>query len=358
MRQLADTVRRLLMLDWAQLTPGLALRLMPALVIVLGAGLLMDDPRAAAVAVSGAFTVGFGTFQQFTRHRAAPMLSAWIGIGTAAFLGTLAGNSTAALALAAMVFAFWCGLLPALGMGAFWIGQQCTVFLLIAGAYSGGVEQGLARAGLIMAGGLVQMVSYTVIVALERDPMPGLSPHRILADSAIAFSGLRFHVRLRSPYFAFALRCAAALGVAVVLERQLAIPNGYWVAMTALLLMRPDFQDVLPRSLGRIGGTIAGAGLASLVSHALGLGHDTLAALVVALAFLAFATLRLNYGVFALFLTGYVVFLLVLAGLAEAQVVAARIESTAFGATIALAAQLDFYVRRRSRAAPAQTRRG
>ena len=199
-------------------------------------------------------------------------------------------------------------------MGAFWIGQQCAIFLLVAGAYPGGVDQGLARAGLVMAGGLVQLVSYTVVVALERDPMPGLSPHHVLADAAIALSGLRFHVRLRSPYFAFALRCAAALGVAVVAERLLAIPNGYWVAMTALLLMRPDFQDVLPRSLGRIGGTIAGVGLATVAAHVLGLGRETLAVLVVACAFLGFATLRLNYGVFALFLTGYVVFLLVRLG--------------------------------------------
>ena len=349
MRQLASTARRTLALDWAQLMPGLALRLVPALVIVLGVGLLAGDPRAAAVAVSGAFTVGFGTFQQFTRHRAAPMLSAWVGIGAATFLGTLAGNSTAAMALTAMLFAFWCGLLPALGMGAFWIGQQCAIFLLVSGAYAGGVDQGLARAGLVMAGGLVQLVSYTIVVALERDPMPGLSPHHVLADAAIALSGLRFHVRLRSPYFAFALRCAAALGVAVTAERLLAIPNGYWVAMTTLLLMRPDFQDLLPRSLGRIGGTIAGVGLASLATHVLGLGHETLAALVVACAFFGFTTLRLNYGVFALFVTGYVVFLLVLAGLAQAQVAGARIESTALGAAIALAAQLDFYFRRRAR---------
>jgi hypothetical protein len=349
MRDLAAAARRTLILDWGQLMPARALELMPALVIVLGAGLLAENPRVAAVAVSGAFTVGFGTFQQFTKHRVAPMLSAWVGIGGAAFLGTLAGNSTTTMTLAAMVFAFWCGLLPALGMGAFWIGQQCAFFLFVAGAYPGGVDQGLGRAGLVMAGGLVQIVSYTIVVSLERNPMPGLSPHHVLADVAIALSGLRFHVRLRSPYFAFALRCAAALGVAVVAERLLAIPNGYWVAMTALLLMRPDFQDVLPRSLGRIGGTIAGVGLATAAAHVLALGDETLAILVVACAFLSFTTLRLNYGVFALFATGYVVFLLVLAGVAEAQVAAARIESTALGAAIAVAAQLDFYFRRRAR---------
>ncbi|HXQ50627.1 MAG TPA: FUSC family protein [Stellaceae bacterium] len=355
MRAFLGTARRAALFDRTQLTVGLGLRLAPALLLVLAAGLALGEPQVAAVAAGGALIVGFGAFQQFTSSRAGPMLFAWLGTGLSTLIGTLAGGDGATMVLAAMIYAFWCGMLPAIGMGAFWIGQQCTIFLLIAGAYAGGIEQAFDRAALVMAGGLVQIACFTIILARERRALPWRSLHRILGDAATAFAGLRFHVRYNSPWIRFALHCALALAAAVVVERVIALPNGYWVAMTTLLLLRPDFQDALARSLGRIGGTIAGAALASLIAHVLAPGPAALATLVAAFAFLAYATVRFNYGVFSLFVTGYVVFLLVLAGVAEAQVAASRIESTAMGGVIALVAQCDFFVRYRARRTRPQT---
>jgi uncharacterized membrane protein YccC len=89
--------------------------------------------------------------------------------------------------------------------------------------------------------------------------------------------------------------------------------------------------------------------LATLIAHVLTPQPYVLAILVTVFAFCSYASLRFNYSVFALFLTGYVVFLLVLAGLAEPQVAAARIVSTLIGGAFALAAHLDFYLRRRAR---------
>ena len=80
----------------------------------------------------------------------------------------------------------------------------------------------------------------------------------------------------------------------------------------------------------------------------------SVAALVAGAALLAYATLRLNYGVFSVFLTAYVVFLLVLAGLAEAQVATARVVGTLIGGAFALAAHVDIYFARRRRVRDAQ----
>jgi uncharacterized membrane protein YccC len=354
MRPFLATCRRAAQLDWPQFSLGAGLRLAPALVIVLAAGFALGEMRAAAVAASGAYTVGFGSSQQFTRSRAGPMLFAWFGTGLSTVIGTLAGNDGAIMVLAAVVFAFWCGMLPAIGMGAFWIGQQCTIFLLVAGAYAGGMDQALGRAALVMAGGVVQIACYTLIVARERGAIPWASLRPIFGDAATAFAGLGFHMRFHSPWIRFAIHCALAQAAAVVTERIFAFPNGYWLAMTTLILMRPDFQDMLARSLGRIGGTIAGVGFAWLIAQILAPGPAIMAALVAGFAFLAYSTVRLNYGVFSLFVTAYVVFLLVLAGLAEAQVAAARIESTVMGGAIALVAQVDFYLRYRAGRNPAQ----
>ncbi len=321
-------------------------RLSPALAVVLSAGLIGGDPAAAAIATAGAYVVGFGTYQQFTRSQAAPMVFAAIGMTASTFLGTLAGTTTATMTLVALVYGFFCGLLPAVGMGIFWIAQQCAVFLLIAGAYPGGFGAAFGRTALISAGGATQIACYALIVVLVEGTIRALPVAAIMADARLALAGLRIQVHRRSPLLGFAIRFALVLAAAVLTERLLAIPNGYWVAMTALLLMRPDFQDTLARSVGRVVGTIAGAATATVVSYVIGSGAVALAALVVVFAFLAYATLRLNYGVFSFFVTGYVIFLLVLAGLAEPRVAGVRIVATLIGGAFAVAAHVDFYRRR------------
>jgi hypothetical protein len=344
---LLASLKRVVSVDRSQLAFGMAARLLPAMVVVLGAGLIIGDRQAGAIAAGGAFVVGFGTFQQFTRSRAAPMLIAALGMSLSTFIGTLAGATTATMTIAAFIYAFVCGLLPAVGMGAFWIAQQCAVFLLIAGAYSGGLDHALARMMLVLIGGATQIACYAVILIIAEGTVraPGIAA--IVHDTHAALAGLRAQLHLRAPLFRFALRFALALAAAVVTERLLAIPNGYWAAMTVTLLMRPDFQDTLALSLGRAGGTLAGATAATIVSFALAPGPVALAALVCAFAYLAYASLRLNYGVFSFFLTGYVIFLLAHAGLAEPRVAGTRILGTLIGGGFALAAHLDFYRTRR-----------
>jgi Fusaric acid resistance protein-like len=350
------SLRQVAAIDRTQLGFGAAARLLPAFAMVLAVGLFAADRTGAAIAAGGAFVVGFGTYQTFTRSHLAPMLLAAAGMSISTFVGTLAGANPVTMALAAVVYGFVCGLMPAVGMGAFWIAQQCTVFLLIAGAYAGGIGAALARTALVFGGGATQIACYAAMVFLLDGTIraPGLAA--ITADAGRALAGLRFQLRRDAPLFRFALRFTIVLAAAVVTERLLALPNGYWVAMTALLLMRPDFQDTLVRSIGRVVGTLAGAAAATVASGAMAPGAGVLAALVAAFAFLAYATLRLNYGVFSFFVTGYVIFLLVLAGLAEPQVAGMRIVATLIGGGFAVAAHAEFYrLRCRARAARGPT---
>jgi hypothetical protein len=349
MSSLPATLRRSLVLDWSQLTLAQGARLAPAVALVLAVGIVAGEPAAGAVAASGAYIVGFGTFQQFTRSHLGPMLFALAGTVASTILGTLLGASDTALMAAAILFGLWCGLLPAIGMGAYWVGQQTTIYLLVAGAYPGDLAHALARAGLILAGGVVQIACYAATLWAERGAVPRPSLKGMLRDAGVAIAGLRFHIRMRSPYARFALRVAVALGAAVAIERIIAIPNSYWIALTTLILLRPDFQDLVHRGLGRVGGTLLGAALATAITHVLAPGPAVLAGLVALFAFLAYSTLRLNFGVFAVFVTSYVVFLLVLAGVAAERVATARVEGTVIGATLALAAHVDFYLRFRAR---------
>lgn len=355
--------RQALSIDWSQVTLREAVRLIPAVILTLVAGLWLGDPAQSAVATSGAFVVGFGAFQQFTGAPTVPMLLATIGMAMSIFVGTVVGQSTPVLIVAALFYGCGVGLLPSIGMGAFWIGQQCAVFLLIAGAYSGGLGEATSRAALVLAGAAAQIVCYASIRFLDEGRLPRPAWSATLFEARQALASLGTQIRRRTPLARFALRFAVALVLAVATERALAIPHGYWVAMTTLLLLRPDFQDTYARSLGRLGGTLLGAGLATGFAHFATPGAIPLAALVGLFAFLAYAGLRFNYGVFSFFLTAYVILLLTLAGLAERQVAGERIEGTLIGGVFALAAHIDFYrwrrgfVRRRNQAATAQTRR-
>ena len=341
--RLSDIARTAVAFEWSKLTLGLAAQLAPALVVVLTAGLIAGVPAAGAVAAGGALTVGFGAFQQLTTSRAVPMLFALVGISASTFIGTLTGADAALTVGLALVYGFWCGMLPAVSMGAFWIGQQCTIYFLVAGAYAGGAGQALVRMLLVLAGGIAQIAIFGTIVALESGTAPRPLLHRVLGEGAMLLLRIRIAAGLR-----FAVSFAVALAAAVVAERWLALPNGYWAAMTALLLLRPDFHDTAARSIGRVLGTIVGASLASVMAHFIVPGPAALAALVALFAFFAFATVRLNYGVFALFLTGYVVFLLVLAGVTEPQVARARIEATTLGAAVALVTHLSLALHNRA----------
>ena len=87
--------------------------------------------------------------------------------------------------------------------------------------------------------------------------------------------------------------------------------------MTALLVLRPEFHDTFARGVARIAGTIAGAGLATLIVHVYTPGPGALTLLVLVFVWGCYALFRMNYALFTVCLTGYIVFILMLSGVAE-----------------------------------------
>ena len=132
------------------------------------------------------------------------------------------------------------------------------------------------------------------------------------------------------------------LGTTAAACRALAVPNGYWVPMTALLVLKPDFQQTLSRGIARVAGTLAGAAVATLLATLLRPGPVTLAALVVLFAWLCYTLVRVNYAVYAVCITSYVVFLLSFMGLPEKQLVVHRAINTFVGGLVALLAYAYF----------------
>ena len=155
---------------------------------------------------------------------------------------------------------------------------------------------------------------------------------------ATLFLLIRANLNFDSSAFRHALRLAVTVGFATALYRIAGLERGYWIALTALIVLRPEFQDTIGRGLARVGGTLAGAALATAIVWLFAPGHGAQVALLLAFIYGCYALFRINYAIFAACLTGYVVFLLMLGGVGELTAATTRAAYTMAGGTLALLA--------------------
>jgi uncharacterized membrane protein YccC len=132
----------------------------------------------------------------------------------------------------------------------------------------------------------------------------------------------------------FALRVGIITAAAVALTAALDLKRGYWITITAVMILQPYTGTTSVRAVQRVLGTVVGgvltAGLAALF-------HDPLAifALVFVFALLSVALLPLNYGAFSVFLTPTFV-LLAEASTGDWHLAGVRILNTVLGGGLAL----------------------
>lgn len=165
---------------------------------------------------------------------------------------------------------------------------------------------------------------------------PRHSPLRAIPPLGDAVATLRANLSLDSTACRHALRLAVAVGIATTIYRVLQLPRGYWVPMTTLLVLRPDFHDTFTRGAARMAGTILGAGLATLIVREMHPGAPALTLMLLVFVWSCYATFRMNYTVFTIGITGYVVFILMLSGVGEMIAVRLRAVDTVAGGCLAL----------------------
>jgi uncharacterized membrane protein YccC len=160
-----------------------------------------------------------------------------------------------------------------------------------------------------------------------------VAPRSALAAGLIA---LRAQLTPRSSAFRHAIRLAVALIVAVIVYRAMGLGRGFWVPLTVLFVLKPDYLATYARGIGRAAGTVLGVVLAATIV-ALGHPSDPVAlGLLAALALVAYAVFSANYALFSLTLTVLVALVVVFAGGSAIGAIEDRIVDTAIGAVIAL----------------------
>jgi uncharacterized membrane protein YccC len=161
-------------------------------------------------------------------------------------------------------------------------------------------------------------------------------PWRLRFNGRIAT--LRANLNFRSVAFRHAIRLATCVAVGDVIARSISLHRSYWLPMTIVLVLKPEFTATFSRGLLRIAGTVAGLLLATGLFHL----HPTNPAVEIALIFVFTFLLRwvgtANYGIFAVAISALVVLLLSINKVPPKEVILARGVNTIVGGALSLIA--------------------
>jgi uncharacterized membrane protein YccC len=158
----------------------------------------------------------------------------------------------------------------------------------------------------------------------------GVRGAEVIAQRMIA------NITPRSDAFTHALRLAVVVTIATALAHMVDLGRGYWLALTTVLILRPEFAITFTRGVARATGTLLGVALATGVAVLTNPHGWLLVGFVAVSIWLSGALFSASYALFSIAITGVVVFLL--EGIDRSPVATGedRLLSTVLGAVLAL----------------------
>lgn len=278
-------------IDRAGLAPGAGIAGAIGYALPLIAGQLTGHTPEGVTASAGALVIAYADLGGRSRLQAQTLIAAAGCTCVAVLLGAVAEPSVIATAIVVAAWTFLAGLSASQGPVAALVATLATWSLLLAGDLRLHGQSVLSDTTLIAAGAATQV---TVSLASSRLRQPSV------AHTAHAATDLP------TPVVPHAFRLAIGLIVAVVAYRILSLGFGYWVPLTVLFLLRPDYETTIARALCRALGTLTGAGAAWLVLIVLGRSSSACLGLMVGLVGLAIFLYRANYALSTLTLTAVI----------------------------------------------------
>jgi uncharacterized membrane protein YccC len=149
---------------------------------------------------------------------------------------------------------------------------------------------------------------------------------------------LRANLNFQSAAFRHALRLMICVALGDSLGRVIHPYRAYWIPMTIVLVLKPEFAVTFSRGVLRIFGTLLGLLLATTLFHFLPIHTAMEIVLIGVFTFLIRWIGPANYGIFGVAVSALVVLLLSITGQAPKDVIAARGINTLLGGSFALLA--------------------
>lgn len=182
----------------------------------------------------------------------------------------------------------------------------------------------------------------------QRDISPPAQPER-----STIIDTLRNNFTFDSVLFRHALRLALITTLAELLASLFQLPTGYWITLTALVALKPNFggtsQTTVQRVVGTILGGIIGIALVLLVKNSLAI---TVCFLL--LVFVAMSVRSLSYSLFIILLTPAIILLLNIISAGGWKVGVLRIFDSLAGGVLALLGSYLLFPRWERQQLPAQ----
>jgi len=245
-----------------------------------------------------------------------------------------------------------CGLFSLASEDAGWVAMQGVIAFIIGSSFAGFWSHALERAGCILIGGLTQSFCILIIWRLENisrfGEEAGLVAGKTGSNSKNWFN--IFNEAIKSKVgVRFGLRVAITLALAVEIAHLMNLQSDYWLPMTTLIVLKPDFTRTYTGGVQRVAGTLTGVVLASLMAIIFRPSNDSLIALVTVSAWGTFLFQKVNPVLFSAALTFCVVLLIAMTGLPESAVTWHRLTYTFLGCVLALISHfIGFFIIHRS----------
>ena len=173
------------------------------------------------------------------------------------------------------------------------------------------------------------------------------------AERSTIIDTLRNNFTFDSVLFRHALRLALITTLAELLASLLQLPRGYWITLTALVALKPNFggtsQTTVQRVVGTILGGIIGIALVLLVKNSL-----ASAVCFLLLVFVAMSVRSLSYSLFIILLTPAIILLLNIISAGGWKVGILRIFDSLAGGVLALLGSYLLFPRWERQQLPAQ----
>lgn len=163
--------------------------------------------------------------------------------------------------------------------------------------------------------------------------------NKFVSHQQFSWSLFRNNLNIKSTTFRHAVRLSIACLLAYLVSQWLSLgQHSYWILVTTLVILKPDYSLTKQRNIERVLGTIIGALAGVLI---LFLVENQLARFVILLAFmvLSFSFSRTNYIISVLFMTPFILILFSFLSVSDNfDLVRERILDTLIGSLIALVA--------------------
>ena len=201
-----------------------------------------------------------------------------------------------------------------------------------------------ARAAAILGQLRAQHRLVTRLAGVRRVPLPRVAGLRTTVDIGSRARGfgrrLRAALDPQEPAMRHAVRLAVLLPLAELVGRALPWPHGWWVALTALVVLKPDYAATVQRGVARVIGTGGGVVVAGAVVALLHPADALLVLLIAVFAWASYTVFAASYALYTFMLTGLVVLLLSTYDARPLEAVADRGLDTLVGGALALGGYL------------------